>query len=397
MNAQPIEQEDAIPSDNPKSKIQNPKFQFSVPVRELKEAVAELRKVAKSNSHLPVLGTVLVERDRGITRFTATDLDLRLQFTVPSELPEPTSDLGKQLLAKRSEREDGAVCVPIKDLGVATKNADKASDVLFTPDGLTYTFGGNKANLSGEFLPAEEFPPGRSDVGEAISFPEKARDAIIAAYPSAGEDESRYITMSVFVDATTNAAIVATDGRSLTAFDIKAMPMIGQLVIPKEAVRILSGRMAKSSWTIAVAENAIEIRAYNWTLQTKLVEGNYPNWRQVIPGEDKSQIAIPLTIFSRSEITELLKRLPRDPKAVNDPVKVHVNGSTLKFSVGDSAFTVSVPVKASPPRYVCANRKFWQRAVDLGATELRITNELSPVVAHNRNGLTFVFMPVRMG
>src|SRR5437016_4554160 len=113
-------------------------FRFQFPASTLREICSELRAVAPRNSTLPVLSNVLVERDRGVTRFTATDLDVRLTYTLPSDLPKPFTELGKKLITLRSSREDGVVCVPFQHLAAASKAADKGSGITITPTELRY-------------------------------------------------------------------------------------------------------------------------------------------------------------------------------------------------------------------------------------------------------------------
>lgn len=405
----------------------NKNFQFTIAVRDVREALPELRKLAPLKSSLPILSTVLIERDKGATRLTATDLDARLTYEIPSEIASPVSDLGRKLQANRSAREDGAICVPVAHLTTALKNADKASDITITANELTYRFTGNKASLGGDFLASEEFPH-LAWYGDEHQLSEAAKQGILAALPCATTDESRYILLGVYYEGEENS-IVATDGRQAIHFETP-LPQIGNFIMPKSALRLLTGKIAKLPWSIGRAitplsadsaedgqgtarptyKPVFQIRANRWTLQSKTIEGNYPNWRQVVPAEKNAKTAAiyRLNTFNRLTIADSLKRLPKNTASEHDPILVGVGaGDQMKFSADkQNSFAITLAKGVgNKPRCVNANRAFWQRLVALGCTEIRIENETSPVVGY-KNGqgsavadaanLAYVFMPVRL-
>jgi DNA polymerase III sliding clamp (beta) subunit (PCNA family) len=325
-------------------------------------------------------------------------LDIRLVYTLPSDLPEPFTELGKKLITLRSAREDGAVCVPLQHLAAASKGADEGSEITVTPTELRYRFGGNTATL-GDFMPAVEFPPSFvNDLSTPSIVPEAAKHAMCAALSCASTDETRQILLGVMLDSAKDV-VVATDGRQMVVFNAP-LPPLGQIVIPSKAVRLLSRSVAKAPWAIAVTKDkseegaAFEIRAGNWTMQSKLIDGAYPNWQQVIPKQNKKQIVIPLNDYVRARIADLLSRLPTNPGDKMDTVKLKTESSELRFAVGDSSFTVNVPGNR-PFQQTNAKREYWKRLIETGCTEVRFENELSPIVGR-KPGMIYVFMPVRI-
>jgi DNA polymerase-3 subunit beta len=373
-------------------------FRFQFPASTLREICSELRAVAPRNSTLPVLSYVLVERERGVTRFTATDLDIRLAYTLPSDLPEPRTELGQRLITLRSAREDGAVCVPFQHLAAASKAADKGSEITVTPTELRYRFGGNTATL-GDFIPAVEFPPSFvRDLSTPSVMGEAAKHAMCAALSCASTDETRQILLGVMLDSAKDV-VVATDGRQMVVFNAP-LPPFGQIVIPSKAVRTLSRSIAHGPWTIAITKDkseegaAFEIHAGNWTLQSKLIEGAYPNWKQPIPKDNKNQTMIPLNDHVSTQIVDLLKRLPVSRSNNVDAVNLTIENSDLRFAVGDSSFTVNVAGNRQLQQ-TNAKREYWKRLIEIGCTEVRFENELSPIVGR-KPGMIYVFMPVRI-
>lgn len=408
-------------------------MQFTIPVRELKEALPELRKVVQRKSSLPILETVHIQRDKGDTRLTATDLDIRLTYTIPSELPEPTSDLGKKLQANRSAREDCEICVHAKDLVTATKNADKNSLITFsaetktvnkvtgitdkgketteptavTASKLTYLLNGNPATLNGFDLEPDEFPPPRKDFKAVFYLTDAVRDSIVTALQCASTDATRYVLNGVYIHPEKHA-VIATDGKQLIRFETTLPPELPTFIMPSKAVNACSGRISKLPWRIATSTDdpkkpsAFEITAGNWTLQSRTIEGNYPNYPQVIPVKDEKGASIyKINTYNLLNASDMLKRLPVNTDDQWNAVLVSVKGDTLRFKVKDSHFDVFLSSgNGTNPRQVNAARPLWQRLIDLGSTEIRIVDEMNPVVGYNDNNplrrMTYVFMPVRL-
>ncbi len=108
-------------------------------------------------------------------------------------------------------------------------------------------------------------------------------------------DETRYVLNGILFSFKENKlTLVATDGRRLALFDCDMeFPRSHErdFIVPTKAVTELQRLLGEDGEVqISVAENLVSFELNGAQLVSKLVEGNYPNYRQVIPGEAKERV-----------------------------------------------------------------------------------------------------------
>ena len=115
-------------------------------------------------------------------------------------------------------------------------------------------------------------------------------------------DESRYVLNGIFISLKEDKmTLVATDGRRLALVDEEvdiAEKSSGEFIVPAKAVNELNRLLQdKGDVEIKFGENQASFalkddKGFSVLLITKLIEGNYPNYRQVIPGEAKERMPL---------------------------------------------------------------------------------------------------------
>ncbi len=190
---------------------------ITLPVTELKSALAGLAKVISKRTTLPVLNHVRVERTKsGQIELAATDLDtaaiVRLDAT---EQGEPVTFL-----------------VPFEDLNNVVKSCGRDELLLIAPVekqrvALKFPIGGDFIEHRCESLPAEEFPPIAEIRGEPTILDEALRRAVHDALQCASTDTTRLILNGAFIDVSKPKAhyVVGTDGRHLFSSNSFALPL----------------------------------------------------------------------------------------------------------------------------------------------------------------------------
>jgi DNA polymerase III subunit beta len=126
-------------------------------------------------------------------------------------------------------------------------------------------------------------------------------------------DESRYVLNGIFISLKDHKmTLVATDGRRLALVDEEvdiSEKSSGEFIVPAKAVNELNRLLQeKGEVEIKFGENQASFalkddKGFSVLLITKLIEGNYPNYRQVIPAETKERV--PLV---REEFLQALRR-----------------------------------------------------------------------------------------
>jgi DNA polymerase-3 subunit beta len=133
-------------------------------------------------------------------------------------------------------------------------------------------------------------------------------------------------------------------------------------------------------------------------LITKLVEGNYPNYKQVIPAEAGKRVPL-----AREEILQALRRAEIMTSEKSNSVKLNFSQDNLAITantpeVGEVRESVAVNYKgdelaiAFNPAYMMDPLK----ALDEDEVFLELTDELSPGVLRINGPFLYVIMPMRM-
>jgi DNA polymerase-3 subunit beta len=259
-------------------------------------------------------------------------------------------------------------------------------------------------------LGADEFPPlpkFKDDKKVALSQ-ETIRSMLKKTAFAVSTDESRYVLNGIFISLKEGKmTFVATDGRRLALVDEEvevSEKSSGEFIVPAKAVNELT-RLLQDKGTVEIkfGENQASFalqneNSFSVLLITKLIEGNYPNYRQVIPGEAKERITL-----MREEFQQALRRAEIMTSEKANSVKLAFGRNNLTITanspeVGEARETMAINYKgkefaiAFNPRYM----------IDpLGAlTEdevfLELIDELSPGVLKVNGPFLYVVMPMRL-
>ncbi len=248
---------------------------------EAKDLVAALRKTkgaTEKRNYMPILACVVIDAHADTVTYAATDLEVSVEIVDPLALvqTEGSAVLPLDKLLKLARKLKGAVSFEsAKDDAVVIRCEERGS---------TTTLQGSARD---EFptLPGE-FSADQSEI-DAVTF----GSALAAVLHAASKDESQYNLNGVCVDADTyeTPRAVATDGQRLAIADMKSLslPWTGGIIIPLKGVKLLVGLM-KGEEAVRVATDpapfkSLRIAGDTWTLTVRLIEGEFPNYEQVIP------------------------------------------------------------------------------------------------------------------
>ena len=384
-------------------------FAFSVPAALLRDALKTLKPVASVRSGLPILRTVHIEREDGETRLTATDLDNTLTLRHRSE-PPPLSDMSRRILALRHARENGVFCCEIESLVTLLKSVD-GGEVIFR------NLGPSKQGASELEVPIlgrpalteqslgcnrpDEFPV--FSAWTATSFPLAGEiiEALGDSLPFASTDETRYVLNGIYLDPE-KQSVVATDGRTLLITRLPAsfftFPTglgLAAMIVPIKTVQLLKrGALALAEhFQISRFTNdrdavSVRIEAGDWTLTSKLIEGNFPNYLQVLPVEPQWEIMLEPKELPRliKDITRLPALSGKQPTVRQDTMFLSTDLNArgrMRFSTSADAYTESIgtPLKTDGDTIrVGVNREYLLRCFRLGLNHVRLIDAQSPMI-----------------
>ncbi len=352
-----------------------------------------VQNVVGSRTTLPILSNVHMRAEGDRVEFTATDLDVSISCSVQAEV-----------------KSAGAVTLPVKRLFGIVRELP-APSVELEIDGkniATLQAGGSFYRLHG--LAAEEFPPmPKFGDNRKVTLPQQKFKAMLRRTAIAmSTDESRYVLNGIFMKfAPDKVTMVATDGRRL-ALDEEDLDNTaggeGSFILPTKACVELNRLMQDTGEVdIRFTENqaSFSLRAEKAApvlLISKLVEGNYPNYQQVIPKETKERV-----VLQREEFLQALRRAEFMTSEKSNSVKLGFEKNRLDITantpeIGEGRESLAVNYKgkdiaiAFNPGYMMDPLK----ALDVDEVILELNDELSPGLLRINGPFLYVIMPMRM-
>jgi DNA polymerase-3 subunit beta len=201
--------------------------------------------------------------------------------------------------------------------------------------------------------------------------------------------------------------MVATDGRRLALVDEEVdVPeqSEGEFIVPSKAVNELNRLLQdKGEVEIRFSENqaAFQLKddkGFAVLVITKLIEGNYPNYRQVIPGESKERISL-----VREEFLHALRRAEIMTSEKANSVKLAFGKNNLAITanspdVGEARESIAINYKGKEMA-IAFNPKYLIDALNALTNDevfLDLIDELSPGVLKINGPFLYVVMPMRL-
>ncbi len=292
-------------------------MKFTITREHLQQGLAAVAASVPAKTTLPVLSNILVEAQEGGLRLSGTDLDIAVSTTVAASVDE-----------------EGAITLPARKLVEIVREMPSAAIKVSSAgeQRVTIECGRSKFKLLG--LPREEFPAFPS-VSFDDSWKCSAQDLqklIGHVAFAASTEESRPILNGVLWELRPERMrMVATNGHRLARMDV---PVEGgaedaDLIVPPKALEQIR-RVFKSEQEIEIAksENHLGFRSATTQIFTRLIEGPYPNYEQVIPRENDKELTA-----DKAALTAALRRMMIVASDQTHRVRVGLSNGSCKLSV----------------------------------------------------------------
>ena len=360
--------------------------------------LAQVLNVVGSKATMPILSNVLIEAEKDQISLSTTNLDLGIRCKIKAEI-----------------KEGGSVTHPVKRLATIVRELPSV-DVTF--DGspnhqVKLTSGGSTFKIMGigkdEFPPLPEFGDEKAytlDQSELVSM-------LRSVSYAQSTDETRYILNGVYFNfRDEKLTLVATDGRRL-ALIAKEMEVpaanAGAIILPAKTVSELN-RLLDKGTKVKINFNerraAFQISTDKDTsglidhvyLYSKVVEGNYPNYQQVVPKETHQRIKL-----ERELLLQCVHRAQLVCSEKANSVKIKISSNLLEIFAASSDFGEAHESMAigynGPDLQVAFNPAFLMdplKALTKDEVFFEVKDEVSPGVFKTLESFICVIMPVRL-
>ncbi len=351
-------------------------------------ALQTVQGIVAARTTLPILSTVLLKADKDKLWITSTNLEVSVRCAIDADVARTgaTALPARRLVSVVKELPSDDI-----DLDVDEKDAAsiKCGSSFFKIIGLSQE----------EFPPLPDFESGFNyTIGQA-TFREMLKNT---AY-SASSDETRYVLNGVLLSFKGDKlTMVATDGRRLALVEQELeFPKEGEadLIVPSKAVTELMHALTdEGELKIYGSANQIAFEFADILVVSKLIEGTYPNYGQVIPAQSEERVTI-----ERESLLTSVRRVALLTSEKSNSVKLEFSKNKLKISavtpdVGEAHESLAIKYD-SKDISVAFNPEYMMdplRHLTNDEIYFELTDQLSPGVIKCDIPFLYVLMPMRI-
>lgn len=374
-------------------------MKFSISKPEFHRGLARIQSIVEKRNTMPILANVLLEAsgsgDKGQLELAATDLEVGIRGVHPCNVDKKggVTASAKKLFEIVRELPDESIRVEVSENAYLTIRCARAE----------FTLAGTTAD---EYPTLPAFTPERTVKVQAAVVGEMIERTMYAA----SSDETRYNLNGVYLerlDEIGKLRMVATDGHRLAYVD-RALGddvegLEGGVIIPRKGLSELK--------RLVDEEDADEVelgfegssglaRKGAVTLVMRLIEGEFPNYRQVVPSDTPVQLTLPAEL-----LTHALRRVALLSAERSRAVKLELSTGQLQLSsnnpdLGDAREELDVDYDGDPLAIAFNARYLMDALVAGGSKEIQLSfrDPLSPALLRptDDSDSLAVVMPMRV-
>ncbi len=285
---------------------------------EITKGLQDVITAIPTRSSLPILSNLLLETKEQSLNITATDLEICVKKQIPAEIIEP-----------------GKITTPGKKFHDILREASDDVFVIEETKGFGMILRGEKFYVKLLGFSPDEYPDIPEVSGNELILNTKlVKEMISKTYFACSREETRYVLNGILFDFRgQNLRIVASDGRRLALYHSEIDTNFqGKYIIPQKAIVELLRLIDKTEsdqifLKISDRNNQISFITSNTELITRLIEGEFPNYEDVIPQESSNKIKLKTSRFYQA-----IKRASLLSTAESIAVKLEVTKNSLTVS-----------------------------------------------------------------
>lgn len=363
---------------------------------EILKGLQRIQGVVDKKNTMPILSNMLLVADGKGIEIIATDLEIGLRGRYEADVEKP-----------------GAVTVSAKKMFEIVRELPEEDVQIRVEEGnwVKIVSGHSQFKLVG--LPKEEYPsmPDVAEEGMITMDGVTLRDMIKKTLYAAGENDARYVLNGLYVHLSPakgglNIRMVGTDGHRLSMIDriVEAKHKEESVIVPKKAMielrRLLEEDSSQEGFQIGFSKNHALFKRDGLVMVSKLIDGNYPNYQQVLPTQNTKKVAVSKDIF-----THAVKRVSILSKEKTNAVKLQLEKNKLLLStnnpeVGEANEELSIDYTGESISIGFNSRYLMDvlTAMDRDTITLELNDSLSPCLVKEEGNDAYkcVVMPMRV-
>ena len=292
-------------------------MKFSLVKSKLANYLQYILQVVPSKSTLPILTNVLIEALENKIKISATDLDISIAASIECKVTKK-----------------GSACIPARILFDIIKELPE-SDINFEATGQRVEIKIPNGSYKIASVPSDEFPklPAVNTKKEIKISSDNLVEMIKKTTFASSDDETRPALNGVLWQTKGDKMqMVATDGHRLAKMAVENTKLKGlydDVIIPPKVLNLIPKFITQENQDIGIifGENNIIFNLNDIILTSRLIEGPYPNFDQVIPNESDKKL-----IVSKEDLARAVRRVSILSNALTHQVKFSLKGNALTLS-----------------------------------------------------------------
>ncbi|HRY90715.1 MAG TPA: DNA polymerase III subunit beta [Candidatus Gracilibacteria bacterium] len=360
---------------------------------DLERAINIVSKAITPNTTLPVLNNILLKAEGKSLHFSATNLEVAIQYFIPAEV-----------------KNEGSVTVPAKLIGayISLLKDEKVELQLLEGDTVQIKSPSSQTKIKG--INASEFPniPKLEKENTVKLTTKDLNSAISQTVFAASSNTSRPVLSGVLFDFDKDQVkVVATDSYRLAEKSLilkEKTTVTMQCIVPARTVselgKILSIATDENA-EINVTKNQVMFVVGDVLLMSRLIEGKFPPYDKIIPKETKTKLEVDV-----DELVNVVRRVSLFARENNNSIKVSATNdgklsiSTEETKVGEEVAEINVKIEGENNK-IALNAQYLLDVLNYIATDkimLEIDDKLSPAVVKplKEKDYIYIIMPLKI-
>ena len=371
-------------------------MEYTIDKKELLMGLHRVQGIVERRTAMPILANVLMEAKKGQLVLTATDLEVGIRASYPA------------LVLK-----EGSITVPARNLYDIIRETPEGKISFRKKENFWVEIASGKAVFNIVGLSAEDYPaiPNYKDKKFFEIAPQDLQEMISKTIFSVSNDETRYHLNGVFFEKPKKEGdmvrMVATDGHRLSVINkhldfSKELSFTRGVIIPRKGLSELKKLLEEEEgkYQIGFDANNVIIKKEKAVLFIRLIEGEYPDYEQVIPPASKKKITL-----NREKFLGALKRISLLSNERSRAIKLTAKDNILEIStsnpeVGEAKEEIEISYHGTALE-VGFNAKYFidvLNAMESEQVTIELNDKLSPGVmkAVGDDNYICVVMPMRI-
>jgi DNA polymerase-3 subunit beta len=370
-------------------------MKITVQKEELQKKLSDIQNIVEKKNTMPILNHFLLSAEKKDAYITATDLETAFKEPIKLDIAQ-----------------EGRICVPAKKLFEIVRELEEEVTIE-SADSQWVKVRSGKSKFRLASLSTEEFPIWPSLGKESDKKIEELEisaslllDMIDKSIYAAGESDTRYVLNGLLLHVKPEGmlTVVGTDGHRLAVSE-KAIGVKQKeekkLIISRKSIAELRRFLIDESKNVnmIIGKNHILFKINEIQFLTRLIDGTYPNYEQVLPTANEKILTVDRALFTKS-----LRRVSIMSKERSSAVKIDINTTNMIISasnpdLGEATEELSVNYTGDAIT-VAFNARYILDVLNAMSSErviFKLNEPLSPAIILEEGGEDYkcVIMPMR--